>query len=84
MVATLRTDTAEQIDLLADSRQMLLSLSGPECTFASDSENYAQAYFGRDSLEAAEDVLAEMPDLVRPIIRLLCSVQGSRFDAVSE
>jgi glycogen debranching enzyme len=35
-------------------------------------------------LEAAEDVLAEMPDLVRQIIRLLCSVQGSRFDAVSE
>lgn len=84
MVAIVDSNVAAAIDPLSRTRVLLESLMGPEGIYASDSPNYDQAYFGRDSIEAAEDVLEDMPELALLVIRLLCSVQGSRFDSVSE
>jgi glycogen debranching enzyme len=45
--------------------------------FASGGELYGDAVFGRDSLEAAEDVLHLLPDVARDVILGLSRLQGT-------
>jgi len=52
--------------------------------YASTGINFRYAVFGRDSIEVAEDILATHPDVVREIILLLCKLQGTKTNAITE
>lgn len=58
--------------------QDLARLRSPEGLglFASGGELYGDAVFGRDSIEAAEDVQSLRPDIVREVIVALVGLQG--------
>jgi glycogen debranching enzyme len=59
---------------LADLRRLRSPATG--ALFASGGELYSDAVFGRDSLEAAEDVLHLLPDVARDVILGLSRLQG--------
>lgn len=48
--------------------------------YASQGELFKDGIFGRDSLEAAEDLLEYKPELVRSVISTLSTLQGRRYD----
>lgn len=52
--------------------------------FASASQHYSEAIFGRDSLEVAEDVLPFKPDVAKEVLLTLASLQGVRFNSLTE
>ncbi len=52
--------------------------------WASNSENYSYAFFGRDSLEASEDTLPFDTTFARDTIRNLSRLQGRSYNAVTE
>lgn len=52
--------------------------------YASIGENYRYAVFGRDMINTAEDVLEKDRMLVERVILTLASLQGTKFDSVSE
>jgi glycogen debranching enzyme len=52
--------------------------------YASTGPNFQKAVFGRDSLEVAEDMLEEEPELVRQIILVHASLQGVRDNPKNE
>lgn len=52
--------------------------------YASASLHYREAIFGRDSLEAAEDVLAFKPEIAREVLLTLASLQGEGFNPQTE
>lgn len=52
--------------------------------YASASEMYYAAFFGRDSIEAAEDVLQKDPSFARELIPLLASHQGTQYNLLTE
>jgi glycogen debranching enzyme len=56
----------------------------PWGVYASTGINFQYAVFGRDSIETAEDILATHPDAVREIILLLCKLQGTKTDPITE
>lgn len=52
--------------------------------YASAGENYGIAVFGRDSLEAAEDILSSKPEIAKDVITTLAKFQGTKTDLASE
>ncbi|MDB4978105.1 MAG: glycogen debranching enzyme [Candidatus Peribacteria bacterium] len=52
--------------------------------FASASPLYGAGIFGRDSLEAAEDVLGEHPEIAETVIGMLARLQGKVHHILSE
>lgn len=52
--------------------------------YASLGPNYQHAIFGRDSLEAGEDLLVSQPDVVREILLCMASLQGHLHNETSE
>jgi len=52
--------------------------------YASTGPNYQFAIFGRDSIEAAEDMIEFRPDLAREVILLCAHLQGHDADELSE
>lgn len=52
--------------------------------YASASELYYAAFFGRDSIEAAEDLLQKDPSFARELIPLLASHQGIQYNLLTE
>lgn len=52
--------------------------------YASASELYYAAFFGRDSIEAAEDLLTKDPSFARELIPLLASHQGTKYNLTTE
>lgn len=52
--------------------------------YASASELYYAAFFGRDAIEAAEDLLRKDPSFARELIPLLASHQGTQYNLITE
>lgn len=52
--------------------------------YASASEMYYAAFFGRDSIEAAEDLLKKDPSFTKELIPLLASHQGTQYNLITE
>lgn len=52
--------------------------------YASASELYFAAFFGRDTIEAAEDLMEKDPSFAREVIPLLASHQGTQFNLITE
>ncbi len=55
-----------------------------EAVYASGDTLFRGAVFGRDSLEVAEDLLDESPQLTRNILKTLASLQGTEFNEQTE
>ncbi len=62
---------------LPSAEMDLRRLRSPDChgVYASAGELYADAVFGRDSIEAAEDLLHLRPDIAREVILTLAHLQ---------
>ncbi len=52
--------------------------------YASASELYFAAFFGRDAIEAAEDLLMKDPTFARDLIPLLAAHQGTQYNLITE
>lgn len=52
--------------------------------YASASELYYAAFFGRDAIEAAEDLLMKDPSFARELIPLLAAHQGTQYNLITE
>ncbi len=52
--------------------------------YASASELYYAAFFGRDAIEAAEDLLLKDPTFAKELIPLLASHQGTQYNLITE
>src|SRR5207302_6422761 len=46
--------------------------------YASGGELFSDAIFGRDAIQAAEDILHIRPDIAREVILTMCVLQGVR------
>lgn len=47
--------------------------------YASDGDNYRNAFFARDSLEVSEDLLDRYPEIAHEVILELAQLQGTRY-----
>lgn len=82
-----QTIVAQAVEQPDEYRARLLALVRATPGFgvyASMGPNYQHAIFGRDSLEAGEDLLLIQPDVVREILLCMASLQGHIYDATSE
>lgn len=52
--------------------------------YASASEMYYAAFFGRDTIEAAEDLLLKDPSFAKDVIPLLAAHQGTQYNLLTE
>jgi len=66
----------ERIEALVDNKFEAIKAPCGLGLYASDGENYQYAIFGRDSIEAGEDILLINPGLTREILITMASMQG--------
>ncbi len=71
-------------DLPSDMRRFKRDVWHKNEVWASNSENYNHAFFGRDSIEAAEDVLPSDTSLAKSVILNLGSLQGRLHNPTTE
>lgn len=71
---------------LKDALSLLDQVMAPDNMgfYASLGTNYHYAVFGRDSIEAAEDIVALDRELPLRVLRTMASLQGTKFDDTSE
>lgn len=75
-----------QAPLLLDPQAALgaVTSGNKKAVYASAGILFRGAVFGRDSLEVAEDLLDENPELAKNVLTTLASLQGVKFDRKSE
>ncbi len=69
-------NSLDQIELLADNKLSTIKAQQGLGIYASAGESYQYAIFGRDSIEAGEDLLDFDPALAKEILITMASLQG--------
>lgn len=64
--------------------EILVRRGKERAVYASASEMYYAAFFGRDTIEAAEDLLLKDPSFAKDVIPLLAAHQGTQYNLLTE